>query len=125
FINLINNSIEAIQRDAGKKEKAPEARSGRWIRVITKQIGATAFVEFCDGGPGFTPDGLKHAFDTFHRASSPVGMGIGLSICLQIIQAIGGTIRVQNGPVGGACFTIELPCAHKATPPDSTGAGQL
>ena len=36
-------------------------------------------------------------------------MGIGLSVCKTVVEAHGGTIRGENGDVGGARFTIALP----------------
>ncbi len=107
FINLINNSVEAIGRSGdGGTTVLPD---GRWIRVQTRRVETNAIVEFLDGGPGFTPEGLKQAFDPFQNKDSPVGMGIGLSICMQIIEAAGGRITASNAPGAGACLQIELP----------------
>lgn len=109
FINLINNSVEAMGRGAdGGTVVSPESR---WIRVHTEGADAKAVVEFSDGGPGFTPEGLKHAFDPFQGKDSRVGMGIGLSICMQIVEAAGGRIAASNARDAGACIRIELPLA--------------
>ena len=109
FINLINNSVEAMSR--GGDGSTPMSSADRWIRLRTRALDNDAVVELLDGGPGFTPEGLKHAFDPFQSKDSPVGMGIGLSICMQIVEAAGGRITAGNTPEGGARIRIELPIA--------------
>ncbi len=39
------------------------------------------------------------------------GLGLGLYISRRIVEAHGGTIRVESELGGGALFTLELPCA--------------
>jgi signal transduction histidine kinase len=67
-----------------------------------------------DGGPGFPPDFLPHAFDRFRRAdtarSSQTSHGLGLAIVAAIATNHGGTAAaVNNEPPPGACVSITLP----------------
>ena len=67
-----------------------------------------------DGGPGFPPDFLPHAFDRFRRAdtarSSQSSNGLGLAIVAAIAHNHGGTAAaVNNEPPPGACVSITLP----------------
>lgn len=64
-----------------------------------------------DNGPGFVPKDQDHVFDKFYRASTakPGGLGLGLSIARGFVQAMNGTIRLENIKSGGSCFRITLP----------------
>jgi two-component system NtrC family sensor kinase len=98
FLNLVNNAVDAML------EKSSEG--DLWVRTDT--LDGFVVVEFTDSGPG-VGDASK-VFDPFYT-TKPVGKGtgLGLSICYGIVTEHGGTIKVQNAPTKGACFTIELP----------------
>ncbi len=61
-----------------------------------------------DNGPGIAPDERDAIFEPFvsYRAG---GIGLGLSVVREIITRHGGTISVDSGHLGGACFTMLLP----------------
>lgn len=65
-----------------------------------------------DHGPGVEDEDLAHAFDRFYRSAGARGMpgsGLGLAIVKQIVEAHGGSVRLENVPEGGAVATLELP----------------
>jgi two-component system NtrC family sensor kinase len=98
FLNMMNNAVDAILEHASEGDI--------WIRTGTDADRLS--VEITDSGPGVKD--ASRVFDPFYT-TKPVGKGtgLGLSICYGIITEHGGTIRVQNTPPRGACFTIELP----------------
>jgi len=55
-------------------------------------------------------------FDRFHRVDSAArsfeGTGIGLSLVLELVKALGGTITVQSKLDEGSAFTVRLPRGH-------------
>jgi NtrC-family two-component system sensor histidine kinase KinB len=61
----------------------------------------------------------ERVFDRFFRVEyaqrgerdepASAGVGIGLYIARQVIEAHGGTIRCNASPLGGACFALVLP----------------
>jgi two-component system sensor histidine kinase TtrS len=63
-----------------------------------------------DSGAGLDPQGAKRLFDPFFT-TKPQGMGMGLSICRNIISAHGGELAGANNPDGGATFEFKLPVA--------------
>jgi len=63
-----------------------------------------------DTGTGIDRGSLNNIFDPFFTTKSPgKGNGLGLSICLRIIEAFAGTIAVQSTPGTESTFTISLP----------------
>lgn len=66
---------------------------------------------FTDTGPGIAPEYLERIFDRYFRipGSKNEGTGLGLAICKELIEAQGGSIRVQSEIGSGSTFTFSLP----------------
>ncbi|MBD0288440.1 MAG: DUF4118 domain-containing protein [Flavisolibacter sp.] len=64
-----------------------------------------------DNGKGFPEEEIKNVFDKFYRLrnSRTGGTGLGLSIVKGFTEALGGNVRLENVPSGGARFTIDIP----------------
>jgi two-component system, OmpR family, sensor kinase len=77
--------------------------------------GATGVcLEVRDAGPGLTEDDAAVAFEPGalhdrYAGRRPVGHGLGLAIAHRLVTRLGGTIRVEQAPEGGAAFVLELP----------------
>jgi len=93
------------------------------LRVTTDREGARRAVvrfEVVDGGPGFTPDALEHAFEAFYAARSREAaraggsLGLGLALVARIARAHGGRAFAENRPEGGARAVLELPAREGA-----------
>jgi PAS domain S-box-containing protein len=101
FLNLLNNSFDAIEA---------VSRPGR-IEVETRAYSDCVEIYFRDNGPGISnPDRIFEPFFT----TKPVGKGtgLGLSICYGIVNAHMGEILCQNNAGGDGCtFLIRLPAA--------------
>ena len=65
-----------------------------------------------DSGPGISPDHIENVFRPFWQAPAKTkeGLGLGLAITRGIIEAHGGTIRVESSPGAGASFIVTMPC---------------
>jgi two-component system sensor histidine kinase KdpD len=98
FLNLLRNACIHTQ-------------TGSLIDVRAFAEGSDCVITIKDDGPGFPPDSLDKVFEKFYRVpgSKTGGVGLGLSIALGFVRAHGGTINLENCPVGGAKFTIHLP----------------
>jgi signal transduction histidine kinase len=95
--NLVEN---ALIHGAGEIIMSGEARNG------------SVELHVRDGGGGFAPDFLPHAFERFRRADDSrggEGTGLGLAIVEAIAVAHGGSAHAQNDADGGADVWIELP----------------
>ena len=64
-----------------------------------------------DQGPGVEPSEREAIFERFVRGSAALntrGSGIGLSVVRHLVEAMGGSVQVQEAPGGGADFRICL-----------------
>lgn len=78
-------------------------------------------VNIDDEGPGMSAQELEQAFESHFRGTvgrqfAPHGQGLGLSIALRIVQALGGTIELRNRAGGGLRASIALPMSVAGVP---------
>jgi signal transduction histidine kinase/ActR/RegA family two-component response regulator len=76
-------------------------------------------IEVADTGVGIPPEKLDQVFEPFWQSEEGrridnSGVGLGLSICKRLIDAMGGSIDVTSNMGEGSCFKVHLPLA-KAT----------
>lgn len=74
-------------------------------------------VEVADTGVGIRVDDIDKIFDAFYQVDSSLqkkynGAGLGLSICRQIVEVMGGTIQVRSQPNMGTQFEFRVPLRH-------------
>lgn len=100
LLNLLNNSIDALEFSPDKA-----------IRIVASRQGGRVFVRFEDNGPGFAD--VNRAFDPFYT-TKPVGKGtgLGLSICYGIVKEHGGDIHAMNIEPTGARVVLDLPTSE-------------
>jgi PAS domain S-box-containing protein len=100
FANLIGNALKYA------------AGSAVTIRVSGRD--GEAMFEVADRGPGIGAEDVSRIFGRFERAAPSRhygGLGLGLYIARQVVEAHGGTIGVRETPGGGATFSVVLPRA--------------
>ena len=108
FTNLLGNAIKY----------AP----GKPIEVAVERKGGEAHLSVTDHGMGIEPEQVERIFGRFERAVSSRnygGLGLGLYISQQIVQAHGGRIEVASTAGKGCTFMVKLPLqADTDTQPD-------
>jgi signal transduction histidine kinase len=88
--------------------------NGGPIQVSVARQNGDARLVVQDSGIGIEPDKLPIIFERFERAPSASGyggLGLGLYIARELVQAHGGRIDVESAPGRGTCFTVRLPLA--------------
>lgn len=100
--NLLSNAFKYTV-DGGSIRVTVEAHATRpdWITI-----------EVSDTGIGIPTEQLDKIFERFYRIDtqhSPVGTGVGLSLCRELIRLHQGEIRVTSTPHGGSTFTVIVP----------------
>jgi signal transduction histidine kinase len=96
--NLLTNAL-----------KYGEGRPVQIDLLVTKGI---AKIRVKDEGPGILVENFERIFQKFERVPSNLdvsGLGLGLFISKEIIEAHGGKISVENNSKRGAIFIVELP----------------
>ncbi|HEV7253377.1 MAG TPA: PAS-domain containing protein [Mesorhizobium sp.] len=105
FMNLIVNAQHAMQSRQGLRRLT---FSGR-LDPVRHQV----VLRIADTGPGVPPEIRGRIFDAFFT-TKPMGMGtgVGLSVCLGIIGAHGGTLQLDEAAAEGATFVVALPALN-------------
>ncbi|WP_375770351.1 PAS domain-containing sensor histidine kinase [Archangium gephyra] len=86
--------------------------AGSPVELSVTREGAEAVLVIHDQGPGIPEKDMARLFNRFERAAPMKhygGLGLGLYVTREIVQAHGGSISVDNPPEGGARFTVRLP----------------
>jgi two-component system sensor histidine kinase PilS (NtrC family) len=99
FLNIAKNGIEAMGEHGS-------------LSVVVTQRASSVDVVFDDQGPGIEPDKVARIFEPFYTTKES-GVGMGLAICLRIITAHDGTIRVNSRDGGGTSMVVRLPAAQR------------
>ena len=82
------------------------------ITLTARTAGERVLIEVQDECGGLPPGKAEDLFKPFEqRGDDKTGMGLGLSISLKGVQAIGGEIHVRDLPGSGCMFTVDLPRA--------------
>lgn len=117
--NLVRNAREAM---AGQDDARLDLSVGR--------EGGHAVVRIADNGPGIAPDKLDRIFQPFVSTKGK-GMGLGLAICREIVEAHAGRLELDSQVGAGTTFTLRIPLygdglstgAPAGLAPEPQGAG--
>jgi PAS domain S-box-containing protein len=139
LVELTREALTHLQADLTRAGSPVELRAdgpvrGRWDRLRIEQVvinlvtnalhyglgqPVTLYVDGAerarlrveDRGVGIPLEAQERIFERYERASSSRrgGLGLGLYIARQIVEAHGGTIRVDSAVGRGSLFTVELP----------------
>lgn len=84
---------------------------GKPVVVTVSAHNGEAWLEVRDRGIGIAPEASQRIFERFERAASRNfgGLGLGLYIVRQIVEAHGGSIGVESALGVGSTFTVKLP----------------
>jgi len=96
FVNIILNAIQAMP-EGGQLTVKSEALSQEWVAI-----------SFSDTGMGIAEENMGKLFEPLFTTKSK-GIGLGLAISKNFVEAHGGTIEVQSEIEKGTTFTIKLP----------------
>jgi signal transduction histidine kinase len=95
--NLMRNAIEAMETTSRKELEVAMTVNEHWLELSVR-----------DTGTGLSPDIADRLFKPFSTTKEH-GMGIGLSVCREIVEAHEGKIWAEPNPGGGTVFRFTLP----------------
>jgi len=103
--NLVENAIKFSE-------------PGSKISISAEKMNGNITINVIDQGYGIPSEELSKVFDKFYQARTKIkkntfGMGLGLYISKQIVEAHGGCIAVKSQLGAGSTFTITLPVKNR------------
>lgn len=103
---LVEQALVSVLANAAQHGVSTER-----IEVNLARDNSTIVFSVADRGPGLVAGEENKVFEKFYRrpGTAPGGLGLGLWIARQLVEAHGGQITVQNRDGGGARFSIRLP----------------
>ncbi len=105
LVNLLTNAQQAL-RDVAVPRRLT-------LTTLCDSARTQITLEVEDNGPGMLPQVQARIFEPFFTTKPPgVGTGLGLPLCLGIIEGHGGTIQVRSEPGRGTTFQVVLPVAE-------------
>ncbi len=104
LVNLLDNAVKY---------------GGSPIGVRVELAGDTTRILVSDGGPGIPFAEQRLVFERFYRSGPPLtrstgGTGLGLYISRELVQRMGGRLRLRSRPRAGSTFIVELPRAKSS-----------
>lgn len=94
---------------------------GGRVDIWLKRVGDEAEITVKDTGKGISRDFLPHIFESFRQEDASItrkygGLGLGLALVRQLVEAHGGTIMAESfGEGQGATFTVRFPLVNAET----------
>jgi signal transduction histidine kinase len=86
---------------------------GGLVRITAGKEPGMIWIEVMDDGPGIFLDEKDLVFEPFYRSETshrfPQGLGLGLTIAREIINAHGGTLELESTPGSGSRFKFNIP----------------
>lgn len=95
IINLLSNALKA-------------SKKGGIVWIKTGLINTEVFIKIQDSGHGIKEEDIPFIFERFYKASKG-GLGLGLTISKELIEAHGGRIEVESEYGKGSIFTVYIP----------------
>jgi signal transduction histidine kinase len=98
-LNLLLNAADAIDGDGTIRLEVHPTDDERWVELVVQ-----------DTGPGIPEEVREHLFEPFVTTKrTGEGTGLGLAVCLALVEQAGGTLEASNADEGGARFVVRLP----------------
>ncbi len=105
LINLVKNAVEAMEAGGNL------FLTTRYRNTFSEAEGSGGYVEVsvCDDGPGISDEMQRRLFEPFESSKGGGHAGLGLSIVLNLLKNLNGSIVCESEAGKGTCFKIELP----------------
>jgi signal transduction histidine kinase len=104
--NLVSNALYAL-------DEVPAGERG--LSVMLASEAGRGLLTVLDTGPGIAPDALPRLFEPFYTTRRD-GLGLGLSLCESLAQAMNGTLSASSARPRGAQFRLALPLVTAKEP---------
>jgi two-component system NtrC family sensor kinase len=98
IVNLLFNAADAMPESGGR------------ITLQTRRLDENVEISVKDTGCGIPDEHLEKVFDPFFTTKEPgKGTGLGLAVCLGLVESMGGEINLKSEPDEGTTITVRFP----------------
>lgn len=88
--------------------------AGRSVDVYVRAVGSAIEIQVADTGTGMDPATLEHAGEPFFTTKQPGrGMGLGLFLCREVADSMGGSLHIDSAKGKGTTATLRLPISSQ------------
>ena len=110
LLNLLSNAAKFTEKGTVTLRAELHPEKPGWIRFLVR-----------DTGEGMTPEQMERLFQPFTQGDSSTtkrygGTGLGLALCRNVCELLGGQIQAESTPSQGSCFTVSLPLSIPQRP---------
>ena len=103
LMNILHNAVDAL-----------ETREGGMVRLVVSHVDKNVKIEIEDNGVGIHDSMLDKIFEPFFSTKDTgKGVGLGLTLCYEFLNRMGGNIEVESTLGKGSLFKITLPAHSK------------
>ena len=115
ILNLLVNSIHAIDEAVKHVKEANGKKVAHFIRLVVTEVGDQWVLHVHDSGCGISEKNMRNLFKPFFTTKDiGVGTGLGLVTSYRIIESWGGSIQVESREGVGTTFRVLLPKSTSA-----------
>ena len=100
IFNLLLNAVDAIE---------PDQKLANQIRVTLTPVAESWRIVVQDSGCGIPVEEQDKIFAPFYTSKGEAGTGLGLPICSQLVEELGGALSFESIPGQGTRFVVDLP----------------
>ena len=115
FLNLVGNACFAMD----EKRRTAEQDDGAYrpaLSLKTERTGDEIVIRIRDNGTGIPPDSMDKIFNPFYTTKpSGTGVGLGLSLCSDVVRQHGGSITAESEPGEFTEMTVRLPLPDRGS----------
>jgi signal transduction histidine kinase len=104
--DLVRQAVDNVAANAARHTREGE------IALVARDAGTVTELEVRDTGSGMSDEDVAQAFARFHRSQGSRGIGLGLAIAKEAVEALGGTIELESTLNVGTRVRMRLPTAR-------------
>lgn len=112
LLNLVQNAVQAVEAAREQAVEREHEQGGRVVVGVTAgdpdEDGPGVVFTVDDDGPGVPPEARQRIFTPFFTTKD-TGTGLGLAVSYSIVDLHGGSLTVEDAPLGGARFRVWIP----------------
>jgi PAS domain S-box-containing protein len=117
-MNLVTNAAQAMAEQGGTLSvEVADLEPGDTEAPAQLAGSPLLMLRVSDTGPGIRPDQQMAIFEPFFTTKEHLGTGLGLTIVQQVVQSMGGLLRLHSSVNQGSCFEVWLPLARQPSEP--------